>query len=158
MYLKKNYFFGAANVKSQKGMILAGELQFYQLPVGISLLTPCCKRGNTAKEELDATSIQHPPMLGLSITISICVSHYLFRRRTESRARAENKCDLQKNNLCSRTNIQAFCKVKREYYAHYTGDFFWSASSKPFKTIYCRKRRFIFLHNEIFWTYGLEIK
>ena len=43
MYLKKNDFFGAANVKSQKGMILAGELQFYQLPVGISLLTPCCK-------------------------------------------------------------------------------------------------------------------
>ena len=27
---KKNDFFGAANVKSQKGMILAGELQFYQ--------------------------------------------------------------------------------------------------------------------------------
>ena len=41
-------------------MILAGELQFYQLPVGISLLTPCCKRGNTAKAEMDATSIQHP--------------------------------------------------------------------------------------------------
>ena len=58
---KKNDFFGAANVKSQKGMILAGELQFYQLPVGISLLTPCCKRGNTAKAEMDATSIQHPP-------------------------------------------------------------------------------------------------
>ena len=69
---KKNDFFGAANVKSQKGMILAGELQFYQLPIGISLLTPCCKRGNTTKEEMDATSIQHPPMLGQSITISRC--------------------------------------------------------------------------------------
>ena len=70
--LKKNYFFGAANVKSQKGMILAGELQFYQLPIGISLLTPCCKRGNTTKAEMDARSIQHPPMLGQSITISRC--------------------------------------------------------------------------------------
>ena len=62
--LKKNDFFGAANVKSQKGMILAGELQFYQLPIGISLLTPCCKRGNTTKAEMDATSIQHPPHAG----------------------------------------------------------------------------------------------
>ena len=62
--LKKNDYCGAANVKSQKGMILAGELQFYQLPVGISLLTPCCKRGNTAKAEMDATSIQHPPCWG----------------------------------------------------------------------------------------------
>ena len=61
---KKNDYCGAANVKSQKGMILAGELQFYQLPVGISLLTPCCKRGNTAKAEMDATSIQHPPCWG----------------------------------------------------------------------------------------------
>ena len=62
--IKKNDYCGAANVKSQKGMILAGELQFYQLPVGISLLTPCCKRGNTAKAEMDATSIQHPPCWG----------------------------------------------------------------------------------------------
>ena len=59
---KKNiYLFGAVNVKSQKGIILA-----------ISLLTPCCKRGNTTKEEMDATSIQRPPMLGQSITISRC--------------------------------------------------------------------------------------
>ena len=48
---KKSYLFGAANVKSQKGMILAGELQFYQFPIGISLLTPCCKRGNTTKQK-----------------------------------------------------------------------------------------------------------
>ena len=54
---KKSYLFGAANVKSQKGMILAGELQFYQFPVGISLLIPCCKRGNTTKAEMSATSI-----------------------------------------------------------------------------------------------------
>ena len=72
VFKKKNYFFGAANVKSQKGMILAGELQFYQLPIGISLLTPCCKRGNTTKAKMDARSIQHPPMLGQSITISRC--------------------------------------------------------------------------------------
>ena len=39
MFSKKKYLFGAANVKSQKGMILAGELQFYQFPIGISLLT-----------------------------------------------------------------------------------------------------------------------
>ena len=64
---KKNYFFGAANVKSQKGMILAGELQFYQLPIGISLLTPCCKRRNTTKVEMGATSIT-PPMLEQSMT------------------------------------------------------------------------------------------
>ena len=50
-FSKKNYLFGAANVKSQKGMILAGELQFYQFPIGISLLTPCCKRGNTTKQK-----------------------------------------------------------------------------------------------------------
>ena len=43
-------------------MILAGELQFYQLPIEISLLTPCCKRGNTTKAEMSATSIQHPPI------------------------------------------------------------------------------------------------
>ena len=71
-FKKKNYFFGAANVKSQKDMILADELQFYQLPIGISLLTPCCKRGNTTKAKMDARSIQHPPMLGQSITISRC--------------------------------------------------------------------------------------
>ena len=59
---KKNYFFAA--VKSQKGMILAGELQFYQLPIGISFLTLCCKRGNTTKAEMDATSIQRPPCWG----------------------------------------------------------------------------------------------
>ena len=69
---KKNYFFGAAYVKSQKGMILTGELQFYQLQIGISLLTPCCRRGNATKAEMGATSIQHPPpppMLRQSITI-----------------------------------------------------------------------------------------
>ena len=50
-FSKKSYLFGAANVKSQKGIILAGELQFYQFPIGISLLTPCCKRGNTTKQK-----------------------------------------------------------------------------------------------------------
>ena len=54
---EKSYLFGAANVKSQKGMILAGELQFYQFPIGISLPIPCCKRGNTTKPEMGATSI-----------------------------------------------------------------------------------------------------
>ena len=57
---KKNNLFGAADVKLKKGTILAGELQFYQFPIGISLLTPCWKRGNTTKAEMDATSIQHP--------------------------------------------------------------------------------------------------
>ena len=38
---KKNNLFGAADVKLKKGTILAGELQFYQFPIGISLLTPC---------------------------------------------------------------------------------------------------------------------
>ena len=26
----------------------------------MAILTPCCKRGNTTKGEMDATSIQHP--------------------------------------------------------------------------------------------------
>ena len=72
---KKSYLFGAANVKSQKGMILAGELQFYQFPVGISLLIPCCKRGNTTKPEMGATSIWHPPCSGESITNWRCNTH-----------------------------------------------------------------------------------
>ena len=72
---KKGYLFGAANVKSQKGMILAGELQFYQFPIGISLLIPCCKRGNTTKPEMGATSIWHPPCSGESITNWRCNTH-----------------------------------------------------------------------------------
>ena len=72
---EKSYLFGAANVKSQKGMILAGELQFYQFPIGISLLIPCCKRGNTTKPEMGATSIWHPPCSGESITNWRCNTH-----------------------------------------------------------------------------------
>ena len=105
---KKNYIFGAANVKSQKGMILAGELQFYQLPIGISLLTPCCKRGNTAKAEMDARSIQHPPMLGQSITISRCNTLSVPKKNGE-RGTSWEQMWASRNNLCSRTNIQAFC-------------------------------------------------
>ena len=74
-FSKKSYLFGAANVKSQKGMILAGELQFYQFPVGISLLIPCCKRGNTTKPEMGAASIWHPPCSGESITNWRCNTH-----------------------------------------------------------------------------------
>ena len=72
---EKSYLFGAANVKSQKGMILAGELQFYQFPIGISLPIPCCKRGNTTKPEMGATSIWHPPCSGESITNWRCNTH-----------------------------------------------------------------------------------
>ena len=74
-FTKKSYLFGAANVKSQKGMILAGELQFYQFPIGISLPIPCCKRGNTTKPELGTTSIWHPPCSGESITNWRCNTH-----------------------------------------------------------------------------------
>ena len=105
---KKNYFFGDANVKSQKGMILAGELQFYQLPIGISLLTPCCKRGNPTKVEMGATSIQHRPMLRLSITISRCNTLSVPKKNGE-RGTSWEQMWASRNNLCSRTNIQAFC-------------------------------------------------
>ena len=93
---KKNYFFGDANVKSQKGMILAGEL------------TPCCKRGNPTKVEMGATSIQHPPMLRLSITIWRCNTLSVPKKNGE-RGTSWEQMWASRNNLCSRTNIQAFC-------------------------------------------------
>ena len=123
-FSKKSYLFGAANVKSQKGMILAGELQFYQFPVGISLLIPCCKRGNTTKPEMGATSIWHPPCSGESIT--------------------NWRCNTHPSILLGQTGILR--------------SLHWR-SVNHLKTIYCQKRRFIFLHNEIkfFWTCKLKI-
>ena len=152
---KKNYFSGDANVKSQKGMILAGELQFYQFLIGISLLTPCCKRGNPTK---GVTSIQHPPMLRLSITISRCNTLSVPKKNGE-RGTSWEQMWASRNNLCSRTNIQAFCKVKRKYFVLIILETFFEVRPvNHLKQFIVENEGFIFLHDEIFLDLRIENK
>ena len=158
VFAKKKCSFGAANVKSQKGMILAGELQFYQLPIGISLLTPCCKRGNPTKVEMGATSIQHPPMLRLSITISRCNTLSVPKKNGE-RGTSWEQMWASRNNLCSRTNIQAFCLVKREYFVLIILETFFEVRPvNHLKQFIVENEGSFFFAMKFFWTCGLKIK
>ena len=70
-FSKKNYLFGAANVKSQKGMILAGELQFTNFRLESHFWHHVAK-GETLRKQKWVIDC---PMLGQSITNWRCNTH-----------------------------------------------------------------------------------
>ena len=106
--IKKKWFLWSCQCKITERHDPRRWAAILSMPVGISLLTPCCKRGNTTKPEMGATSIWHPPCSGDSITNWRCKTHPSILLGQTGILRSlhwRSVNHLYKNNLLSKTKV-----------------------------------------------------